>query len=643
MNLNKTQRIPPQRMGRVLLLGVILTIANCYWITVAEAMWFAIHITVMSIFFNAVFSLFVLLLVNLGLQKLAPRSALSAPEFLMIYMMMCMGSAISGHGMMQILVPLMGHGFWYASAENDWQNLIWPHIPRWMVVTEKIALRAHYMGESTFYNIEYVKAWILPILAWTGFIFALVWVMLCINMLVRKPWVEQEKLTYPIIQLPMEMIDNSRQFLRNKLLWVGFGIAAGLDLWNELHHVYPNVPGIHLKLNNIGRYFTEKPWNAIGWLPISFYPFAIGLGFFIPLDLLFSCWFFYLFWKGQNVAMNVFGLARRGGSFSGYQGIIEQSSGAYLGLFFLAIWLTRRHLKTVIMRIFGRELLDDSREAMSYRVTVVLMLLGIGFLLGFCVYAGMSLWVAVVFFLIYYMLDTAITRMRAEMGVPVHDMHNGGPDQLLPPMVGTRNLGSRNLTIMTMFWFFNRAHYTDIMPHQLEGFKMAERTGTSNKRLLIAMVVAILISIFATFWAFLHNTYHVGMAGRIEWFGWEPLNRLSSWLHNPSGPEASTPIFLGIGLTFVMFLAFMRTRFLWWPFHPAGYAVSNSWGMATVWFPLFLAWIVKGVILRFGGLKVHQQVRPFFMGLMLGEFVVGSFLSVMGTALGKTVYSFWVY
>ena len=229
------------------------------------------------------------------------------------------------------------------------------------------------------------------------------------------------------------------------------------------------------------------------------------------------------------------------------------------------------------------------------------------------------------------------------MGVPVHDMHNGGPDQLLPPMLGTRTLGPRNLTIMTMFWFFNRAHYTDIMPHQLEGFKMAERTGTSNKRLLLAMVVAIFISIFATFWAFLHNTHHVGMAGRLEWFGWEPLNRLSSWLHNPSGPGASTPTFLGIGLAFVMFLAFMRTRFLWWPFHPAGYAVSNSWGMATVWFPLFLVWIAKMVILRFFGLKVHHQVRPFFMGLMLGEFVVGSFLSVMGTALGKTVYSFWVY
>ena len=57
------------------------------------------------------------------------------------------------------------------------------------------------------------------------------------------------------------------------------------------------------------------------------------------------------------------------------------------------------------------------------------------------------------------MLVAAITRMRAEMGVPVHDMHNGGPDQLIRPTLGTRRLGAANLTILSMFWFFNRAHY----------------------------------------------------------------------------------------------------------------------------------------------------------------------------------------
>jgi hypothetical protein len=181
------------------------------------------------------------------------------------------------------------------------------------------------------------------------------------------------------------------------------------------------------------------------------------------------------------------------------------------------------------------------------------------------------------------------------------------------------------------------------MPHQLEGFKLAERTNTNNSKLVYAMLAAVFVGILTTFWAFLHNSHHIGMAGRIEWFGWEPMNRLQSWLNNPTGPNQSTYTFLGIGMLFTFFLAFMRMRFLWWPLHPAGYAVSNSWGMATVWFPLFIAWLIKGFVLKYGGLKTHQKVIPFFMGLMLGEFVVGSFLSVIGTILGEGVYSFWVY
>ena len=630
-------------MAVVLVLGSLLTVANCYWIVVAEAMWFAIHITVLSIFFNAVFCLFVVLIANAAVKRYFPQIALSSPELLMIYMMNCMGSAVSGHGFMQLLIPLMGHVYWYASPENEWAELIWPHVPSWMGVSDSVALTAHYRGESTFYLGAHFHPWVIPVLTWTAFIFVFLSVMLLINVLVRRQWVEGEKLTYPIIQLPLRMIAEPHQLFRSRLLWAGFAIAAGLDLLNQLHHVYPAIPGIHLKLNNIGRYLTERPWSAVGWLPISFYPFAIGLGFFIPLDLLFSCWFFYLFWKAQRVVMFVFGAAARGGSFSGYQGIIEQSSGAYIGVFFIAMWITRRHLLRVAKAVIGLEPFDDSGEPMPYRLTTALLILGFLFLVGFSYMAGMSIWLAMVFFAIYLMLVTSITRMRAEMGVPVHDMHNGGPDQLIPPTIGTRHLGAANLTILSMFWFFNRAHYSDIMPHQLEGFKLAERTNTSNKRLLIAMLVGIFVSIPATFWAFLDTSHRVGMQGRLEWFGWEPMNRLHSWISHPTDASLSTPIFFSIGMVFTFFLAFMRLHFLWWPFHPAGYAVSNSWGMAVVWFPLFIAWIIKGVVLRHGGLKAHQQAMPFFLGLMLGEFVVGSFLSVLGTALGRTVYSFWVY
>jgi hypothetical protein len=628
----------------VLVLGTVLTVANIYWIVLADALFRITHITVQSIAFNAVFCLFLLILVNLALQRFLPRLALSKPELLMIYMMMCMGSTVGGHGFMHLLIPTIGHAHWFATPENDWANLIWPHLPSWMTLSDRSALTDHYRGESSLYTTEHLKAWLAPTLTWSIFIFALILVMLMIDVLLRRQWVEYEKLTYPIIQLPLRLIQEPLSLLGNRLFWGGFAIAAGLDGLNQFHHMFPAIPGIHLKLHDLQRYFTTPPWSGVGWFPVSFYPFVIGMGFFVPLDLLFSCWFFYLFWKAQRVVIYAFGLSSRGGGYAGYQAMIEQSTGAYIGLCLIAVWVSRRYIIRAVKTALGLDDMDDSGEPMSYRSTLLLIVFGFLFLIAFSYAAGMSPGLAIAFFVIYLMVSVAVARMRVEMGAPVHDIHYGGPDLLIPPTMGTRRLGPANLTILAIYGWFNRTRYSDAMPHQLEGFKLAEQTGADSRKLLFVMVFAIVISIFATFWVFLDASHRLGLeATLINWAGWEIMNRLQVWLTTPTDPNPATPISVSVGMLFTFFLAAMRMRFLWWPFHPAGYAVSNSWGMAIAWFPLFIAWVIKSLLMRHGGLKVYRQAAPLFMGLMLGEFVVGCILSIIGTTFRITVYEFWVY
>ena len=86
----------------------------------------------------------------------------------------------------------------------------------------------------------------------------------------------------------------------------------------------------------------------------------------------------------------------------------------------------------------------------------------------------MSIWVITIFFTIYLALEISITRMQAELGTLVHDLHYAGPDILLPKAIGTKALGPRNLSMFSMFWFLNRAYYSDVMPHQLEALKMID-------------------------------------------------------------------------------------------------------------------------------------------------------------------------
>ena len=70
-------------------------------------------------------------------------------------------------------------------------------------------------------------------------------------------------------------------------MWLGFGIAAAISILNLLNSIYPAVPYLPVKRQNIHQYFTGRPWNAMGGVRLSFYPFAIGISFLIPLDLLF--------------------------------------------------------------------------------------------------------------------------------------------------------------------------------------------------------------------------------------------------------------------------------------------------------------------------------------------------------------------
>src|SRR5207249_12183267 len=100
--------------------------------------------------------------------------------------------------------------------------------------------------------------------------------------------------------------------ISDRLLWAGAGLSGGIGVLNGLALWYPNIPSIPVKIQDMSPYFTTAPWNAIGWTPVSLYPFAIGMSYLLPVDLLFSCWCFYLLWKVEGIRVAALALAERG-------------------------------------------------------------------------------------------------------------------------------------------------------------------------------------------------------------------------------------------------------------------------------------------------------------------------------------------
>ncbi len=85
------------------------------------------------------------------------------------------------------------------------------------------------------------------------------------------------------------------------------------------------------------------------------------------------------------------------------------------------------------------------------------------------------------------------------------------------------------------------------------------------------------------------------------------------------------------------FLLFMSYRCLWWPLHPLGLAASPiGWAMQVIWFSIFLGWLAKFIILKVGGLKLYRGARPVFLGLILGDCIMGGIWTIVGLIVGRT-------
>jgi hypothetical protein len=629
-------------------LCLILLPINAYWVVQMEVIRYSAHPTTISILFNTVFILFCLTLLNRILVRLAPRQALQRGELLLIYSILCIGSCVSGHDMLEVFVPMLTWSFKHADGTNNWATLINPHLPKALFISDPAIYKSYYLGEDSVWQWKYVSAWMPVVLIWTGFVSLLLTVMLCINAILRKQWTDNERLTYPIVQLPLQITSEAafqpQGLFRNPIFWLGFVIAGTVDMVNSLNYYYPNIPtiltpGFGQSFIDLQQFVTTKPWNAIGWTPLSFYPFMIGLGMFMPLDFLFSLIFFYWFWKFQRIVA-VAGAYDQNPRVPYTE---NQAFGAYMSFCLYSLWLSKGFLKQVLRRALGQSSdLDDSREPMRYRTALLGIIAGITALSMFAHYMGMVWWIGVVFFLIYFALALAITRMRAELGTPIHDLHFTGPEMIMTRVSGTEAFNADTLTAFAIFFWFNRAYRSHPMPQQLEAYKLAEQTQTEFRKWNVAMLVLGAFSVFVAFWTILHLMYSYGAEGKSAMsFGAEAYNNLTTWLKTPQKGEFAEGMAIVIGFGTAFLLQWLRVRLPWWPLHPLAYAVTSSWEINLVWGPLFLAWVVKPLILRYGGRGGFHRALPFFVGLMLGQFVVGSLWNIYGIARTLPTYQFW--
>ncbi len=632
--------------GRAICIGAVLVPLNAFWVVKVERVMYGPYPSTISLFANTVFVLFLLVALNAAMRRGAPRWAFTQGELLTIYTMVAISTGLAGLDAVPMLSEMIPEGGWFGRMprNSDWSSFL-ASIPSWWSVTDPKVLSGHFLGNTTLYRWDVLRAWAVPALAWGGFTILLLLVAYAICVLVRRQWADRERLTFPIIWLPMEMTDGGtgRALFRSRLMWGGFALAATINLWNGIALLYPSLPSIPVGLVDLQVYFTAKPWSAIDWLPTTLYPLVIGLGYLLPLDLLFSCWFFFLLWKAQRVVAGIYAWDVS----PDVPYTKEQGFGAILGLFAFYVWSGRHAYAEILKRSWrGKRSDPEHREGLDERTALLLVVGGTAGLILFCRAAGVAWWVAAAFFAIYLPTLVVITRIRAELGSPVHDFHFMGPDNMLTRALGTTAFSRADLAFFTYSFAFTRAHRGDVMPVALEGLQMARLRRLNSRRMFAAIVIATVLGTFGTLWGFEHQAYAMGASSRFasgHGMSDQAFERLNNWVNGGLDKRPNIPAVTAVCAGFVstLVLLFLRLRFFGFPLHPIGYAVSSSWSIHLVWLPLFIAWVFKGLALRYGGLPAYRRWLPFFLGLILGDCVMGSIWAFLSLVLNVRTYNFF--
>lgn len=162
-------------------------------------------------------------------------------------------SAIPTWGFTANLIALLPSVFYYATPENEWAQLLHPHVTEWLVPQDPEAIRYFFEGLPAGQPIPW-SAWMTPLLAWVSFILSIYLMMITTMIIMRRHWVEHDRLTFPLLQLPMDMAEEGEPgskltpFVKQPLMWarhhwvwwpthyLGFPIGATLMMnWTWSH------------------------------------------------------------------------------------------------------------------------------------------------------------------------------------------------------------------------------------------------------------------------------------------------------------------------------------------------------------------------------------------------------------------------
>ena len=565
------------------------------------------------------------------------RVGLTRREVLVIYSMLLVAGPLIGATTLAWMLCGTIHYYYMSRIYVVWQTAFLPHVPSWFAPTDPLAAEAFFLGQS---SVPW-GLWWGPLLLWGLFALGLFVCSLCIVALLQRQWISNERLSFPIAQMPLEMVregdggpgGGSARLPRSWPFWAGVMVSFGITFVNAVGWRWPTIPTIPLGPLPLMREQRVGPLGGIGEITLVLWPWMIAIAYLIPKELSFSCWFFWWLLVAANVAGVFAGAEPRDPSMiwdSGFPAPRFQGGGALLAIGLWGLWIARSHLVRAFRVALGRRSGEvDAEEPISYRLALLGVLATFAGLVYFDWRAGARAGVGIALvggILAYYVVWA---RLRAETGLGFSMFPIELEFVLNTPLGSSFYRVRETVIIMSTRWTYGQGFgtiYEVCTGNALESFKIADAAGIDKRRLTRAMLAGFVLTLVLGLYVILTGIYHYGWFSlrglQTGWLGPQSIGdggRIIWRQMYPTGSDVNGLVAIAFGGAFALFLGTMRLRFWWWPFHPVGYMAGMCWGLNWYWMPFFIGWACKGLVVRYGGLRLYRNTVPLAIGFIVGD------------------------
>jgi hypothetical protein len=650
--LNATPAMPQRGVtARAFWLGLLLAMGlaalNC-WIEIAATVHFLGGVQMPL---GAIFVVICLVALNWPLRALGRRfptsntriTPFSPTELLTVYVMALFAALISTPGADNFFITIGPSLFYFSKRENGWADLFYKHIPPWFApgwngqTYQREVIEPLFTGGLQLGQIPW-HAWTLMIIAWSVLLLCSYAALFFGSLLLRRQWIENEALTFPLVQVPLQMVQidegathpPAAAFWGNRMLWMGIAIAFAFHFTRGMSQYYADWPQFRGFQNGpVTFYFSERPWNVMDRFGAKLFLGGVGIAFLLTREVSFSFWFFFLAVSYQLVLAEQLGFGAASLPRDNYLGratfITFQSVGGWLMLAMSLLWAARAHLKKMGQAAWHGVTLENEPFAPRFALGgFIVSMMG---LVAWSWFAGINPLIAMLFFTIYIGVSIVLARLVIEGGFLFPQLTFSPMEVITTAVTGTNAVGAASFTKLA---FVQPSLFADMRTNVLPGFlhtlKIAHELKldrSNTRRLMGSVAVAVAATLGVTIFVSIWTLYAAGGLSGYAWFtqdgGRQVFNGAASILKQQPGVQTINWLWISVGVAVTLALIVTRSRFAWFPLHPLGYIVASSYPITELWFSFFLGWLIKTALNRYAGHSGVQQVQPLMIGLILGN------------------------